>query len=115
MSRELDSEVAKKAMGLNVQFSNALGGDWVGTSIEEGYSRVRPYSTDISAAMEVVEKMRKSGSWCCIEMKSDYHYVWWVGLRRAESHGNAEHKITVSADAESLPEAICRAALKAIE
>jgi hypothetical protein len=101
-NRELNRLVAEKVMGLHVQFSNAHGGDWTGTSIETGYARVLPYSTDISAAMKVVEKMRSEGYLVFIRGKE----TWTVQF---------EGLVVANESATTLPEAICRAALAAIQ
>jgi hypothetical protein len=90
------------------QFSPALGGDWTGTSIDTGYSRVKPYSSDIAAAMEVVEKMRERF----------FPRLWAAQLWNVEFDLIETETFAANYSAESLPEAICQAslaALKAIE
>lgn len=87
-----------------------------------GYELVPEYSTNISAAWEVWEKLRFSGKWCCLDIKSDYHYCWTVTLTPSEMDRQqrkrfkvAKHEPTVVADGEeSAPRAICLAALKAV-
>jgi hypothetical protein len=77
----------------------------------QGYSdkclRVVPfYSTNFSAAMEVVEKMREQGwSFACTLYEGKPPYASFC-KRTVASSRNAE--------AESLPRAICEAALKAM-
>jgi hypothetical protein len=104
---ELNRAVAERVMG----WSSSLQ---VGIARYENRDPPR-YSSSIEAAMRVIDKLRQSGEWCCIEIKSDYHYVWWVALTPAEGSGNGPHKPTVARQDESLPVAICRAALAAIE
>lgn len=71
---------------------------------------LKPYTTDISAAWTVVEKFRKE-NWSIIlhtllRFGKDGGYL--ISLR------NADGNISVNADTEnSMPEAICKAALKA--
>lgn len=57
--RELDALVAEKVMGLPKPYETRPGGDWV-YNVQDSFVPVRTlkrYSTDISAAWEVVEKM----------------------------------------------------------
>lgn len=64
------------------------------------------YSTDIRAVMKVVEKMRADGwSFACTLYEGELPYASFC-KRTAVSSRNAEAK--------TLPEAICRAALKAV-
>jgi hypothetical protein len=112
---ELDRAVAERVMG------NTLPEVWsdptVGPSHGDpgGYRiGVRPYSSSIEAAMQVLDKLRHSGEWCCIEIKSDYHYVWWVALTPAERHSTDPHKPTIAVSGEVLPTVICLVALAAI-
>jgi hypothetical protein len=72
------------------------------------------YSTDTAAAMKLIEKMRQSGEWCCIDLHADFNYVWKVSFTRAEPY-NEDHVVTAFAVEDSLPLAISRAALAAIE
>lgn len=87
--RELDALVAEKVMGVETMQKlypsmMAKGGAWL-----------PHFSTDIAAAWEVVEKMRREGYIFDIEIRKDY-----VGV-------NCEH-------CESAPLAICLAALRAV-
>lgn len=116
MSRELDAVIASALMGLDevefigerLQFHNPildkeLGGNW--------RSPVPCYSTNIFAAMEVVEKIRTFGKRTTFtnttgKPKGPAH--WFVEI----DDGNCASEVV--ADADTLPEAICRAALAAI-
>jgi|SRR5579863_4660353 len=71
-----------------------------------------PFATDIRAAWKVIEKLRNSGKWCCVEVASDYHYTYIVNLRKTE---DPEHKPDIHVDADTAPMAICLAALKVAE
>ena len=85
-------------------------------SAKGGYTQpITPhYSTSISDAWEVVEKLRHKC--CCIIIDSDHHYVWDVQLRldRHGSHTDEDWDVWVQSE-ESLPFAICLAALKTVE
>jgi hypothetical protein len=106
---ELDRAVAGRVMG------NTLPEVWsdptVGPSHGDpgGYRiGVRPYSSSIEAAMQVVEKMRELG-WRISIMNN-------VGCEKSDLEWSVDfngHRI-VNRLAAELPEAICRASLKAI-
>lgn len=117
--KELDVLIAEKVMGWK------LHGDSKITSRTHGCKYVAPdggyyhgpseYSTDISAAWELVEFLRDSGQWCCLNLTSDYNYVYEFNLIKSSLNGNATHEITIrSGCCESASHAICLAALKAV-
>jgi hypothetical protein len=104
---ELDRAVAERVMG------NTLPEVWsdptVGPSHGDpgGYRiGVRPYSSSIEAAMQVVEKMRER-HWC-ISILNQFHEGprWYASFEAVEREAYASD--------DSLPTAICRAALAAI-
>lgn len=68
---------------------------------------IRSYSTDISAAMKVVEKLRAVGwSFACTLYEGKLPYASFCKQTAASSK---------NAEGQSLPEAICRAALQALD
>jgi len=71
-----------------------------------------PYSTDISAAWLVVEKLKKD--WDCIDLIWDAG-AWDMCLENYDSHRKFYLGKESGATYEELPEAICKAALIAIE
>lgn len=87
-----------------------------------GLKLVPNYSTSIAAAWKVWERLRISGKWCCLDIKSDHHYCWTVSLTPSEVDPDQKkrfkikgHKPTIVVDGEdSAPRAICLAALKAV-
>ena len=117
MNRELDAQVAEKVMRL-YDVHKAGKGEWlqhegcfafVGERVyrdDKGFFTKLPYySTDIAAAWEVMEKL-----------------LWWWGdvdLRsnspKWECGWEGDGGIWDHATADTAPEAICRAALKARE
>lgn len=108
--RELDALVAAKVMGL------ICGKDWHDPCFDPQFcdQPLHSYSTSISAAWEVVEKLRRRC--CCIEINSDHQYVWDVRMRidRDGLHDRMDWDVWIKAE-ESLPYAICLAALEAVE
>ena len=78
-----------------------------------------PYSTDISAAWQVVERMRSmedgdgNSLLCCLGIYSDHDFVWDVTWSFSElsnrKDGHKKHRLPTSYY--DLPEAICKAAL----
>ena len=111
MSRELDVVVAEKVMGWpreSLVWDGQVDGWWAdelsGASRD---GRFNP-STEISAAWEVVDKMRYGGAEVYIESMDD---KWWCCF--AMDPDNMDSWAT--SDAAELPKAICRAALEAIK
>lgn len=77
------------------------------------------YSTEISQAMAIWQKLRESGEWCCLQIDSDYSYVWGIKLTRADNSAKACHEPTVHLEGDErslacLAELICVAALQAV-
>ena len=115
--RELDALVAKKVMGLFViPTCDGFKGPFIAETPETSGLFGRPkfvepfllpgYSTSISAAWEVVEKLNIPWVWAL----SNYHNEWEVELTRIDIDHQGVH-----AHASTAPLAICRAALKAME
>lgn len=117
--RELDILIAEKVMGLNIFSNEYLVFEWhlydlTGAEMceEESpsgeYRAIKPYSTNISAAWEVVEHFRgwdfNIGS--LREPALDDWHGWWVSLSGPKR---------VNICSRSLPHAICLAALKIVE
>lgn len=129
--RELDAQIAEKVMRLKIRLGSPTlpelrieGGwkapdDWLllndDGSVKQGIAlpggpvrlTVPHYSTNISAAMKAVEKMRADGwSFACTLYEGKLPYASFCKGTAASSR---------NAEADSLPEAICKAALSAIE
>ena len=68
-----------------------------------------PYSTDIAAAWEVVEKLRATGEFCCIDVRHPIHEPIECAFYKVAS----DHKPLIGVG-DTAPHAICLAALKAI-
>lgn len=128
--RQLDAAIAERVMGHEVRAVPddehrmlcvyhrewAYAGDKYIWWEREGYQPevyIPHYSASIAAAMTVVEHMR-GDKWCCINIHSDHAYIWRVSFIESEP-ANAAHEVTASAQGESLPRAICEAALAAVE
>lgn len=101
--KALDAEVAAKVFGM----------EWAGGNPIRDYDGRRPwpppYSTDIKAAWEVVEKMRELG-WCFMLRQWPDGTTWAV----LEPHTPVTLAIGHDAKAENAPLAVCRAALAAL-
>ncbi len=69
------------------------------------------YSTEIKHGWTVFEKMRDSGLYCCLTIKSDYNYVYDVTWVHESDLEHEYHSIGFSV--ESAAHAICLAALAA--
>jgi len=99
--REVDTLVAEKVMGLSVKELEATG-EW-----EYGNHR---YSTDISAAWQLVEILKQQSH--CFELKwYDKHCFAWIG----KSGDIPQYMDHYTGMAGTAPLAICRAALKLME
>ena len=125
--RELDAEIAEKVIFHSGKHSDD-GEGWCGDCGEEmhrfklmaahQYGTPEPeetkclgkhYSTDISAAMEVVEKIRdRKLGLPFMNMQTNNTWRVWFGTKRAIRDSDVWY-------AETLPVAICRAALAAVE
>jgi len=123
--RELDVLVAEEVMGFDVVEdpesaicggSRVSGGLWV--IIERDYhewghkvDQSEPYSTDIAAAWEVVEKMDERKRWVHIRSSMDQNLKergWAVDM------GRWWNRTRLGVWARTVPEAICKAALLAV-
>ena len=79
------------------------------------------YSTAAGAAFQIVEALRPR--MCCITIKSDHDFCWTVSMikapdysQSAEAMMKAKHEPCAVVDGEdSLPRAICLAALQALQ
>lgn len=107
--RELDALVAEKVMGDYISDREGEPGSWRGPD----FTPLPQYSTDISAAWEVVEKIINHSDYVCWELssewkgdgaKSDYPFYARFCL------GNGDK----TAGADTAPHAICIAALKVV-
>lgn len=113
--RELDAQVAERIMGwLPPSHADTVamrGRQFMSHSTYDGLylsplgeiRQVPRYSSDIAAAMEVVERLQIDGY--DVEMLG--HDGWYVVFRET-------HAPTPKTFGATLPEAICRAALKAV-
>jgi len=112
---EMDGLVAEKVMGgeINREFCTVAVKERVGyTGLELiSIGGIHPYSTDIKAAWEVREHMKKN---------SFYGYIndcgsWYGALfSKTTVDENGEHQQEGYAREKTAPLAICRAALKAL-
>lgn len=110
--RELDALVAEKVMGIWPWLLHDEYEPKAMTCPETGIqtSPVRAfdrYSTDISAAWQVVERMQVDGSWYSISGPAD-------GFPRYHAEILNGWKSLAEAEAETAPRAICLAALRAL-
>lgn len=135
--RELDVLIATKIMGRNDSFgvlttTRMVMDDTCGRKLPDGYKERTPYySTNISAAWQVVEKIKRKEirgwgdvriSWGnygpdttpkgpCGQMIYPNEMAWLCSI---ESDVNNKSTF-VNADAVTAPEAICKAVLLAVE
>ena len=47
---------------------------------------------ELSIALAHFQEMRESGEFCCLEILSDYHYVWGVAYVRDDREVGAKHE-----------------------
>ncbi|MNI36911.1 hypothetical protein D3C73_909790 [compost metagenome] len=103
--RELDVLVEKYVFGNQISWMQDEYSDPVPVAGVHGYI-IDHYSTDISAAWEVVEKLQESHLYTDIRTCADFYEVW-ITIHR---EGNQ----TETFASPKLPEAICKAALLAV-
>lgn len=101
-SRELDVMIAERVMN----FPLPAGG----ANVSYPYY----YSTELSAAWMIVEKLRTDGWRWVISSREAHTESWWVAVERP-AHWEANHTSKNQAIDSSLPRAICLVALKAVE
>lgn len=106
--RELDALIAEKVMGLTVEWWN---GEVYSITVEEGHERssshVLPYSDNIAAAWEVVEKLDNRN------VVAKEMGVLRFTINRYDD-GYTARFFSVGATADTAPLAICLAALQAV-
>ena len=107
-NRELDAQVAE-LMGWIKNPPNVRGIGWL-TDDGRMSGKPLPYSTDIKAAFMVVDKLVEMGYYVDIGIDE---YGAQVQLDRYEDHWKLNNVESTRAD--TLPEAICLAALKAVD
>jgi len=129
--RELDALIAEKVFGWKCYKTknpfDAFDKElymMVNKGVEKGLAEVeelKRYSTDISAAFEVVEKMQKEEFWFCFHGPGKWtngtHYheqdEWRCGIQKGAIEEAALIDVEASSFAKTLPLAICKTALKA--
>lgn len=100
--RELDALVAERIMGLHLAKQEFTGELFIRYSKDTGLFQIPEYSADISAAWEVVEKLRETWRLEIDESKD-----------RWQIHIENDDKV-LRDDAPTFPHAICLVALKAV-
>lgn len=79
------------------------------TDREVRLALILPYSTDISAAWPIVEKFKNEGNYKLVISAYPKDEVWTIKAYHREGYSKS-----CSTSAETLPHAICLAALKAV-
>lgn len=123
--RELDAAVHIEVMGWDAGDVDVEG--MYGTTFNHdvdgrSFQVVPPYSTDIAAAWEVVERLASDGlyiSLCdnrhgCYRLNGDSVSGFWVEIVRHDAADDYPTEHVRGLQAPTAPEAICRAALKAV-
>lgn len=131
--RELDALIAEKVMGWK-PFDGEPPGAWIdeqskawakSVCIKESYDRIPPYSTDIAAAWEIVRHL--SAEWK-LYLKSDFtkprewvqgctfscNQLAKVTLLHFKNGMTVEAESNIGLVLESVPHAVCLAALKTV-
>lgn len=112
--RELDAEITRKIFGEEVKLIDLLA--W-----PKGYYRdgditkpVPRYSTDISAAWEVVDKIQRMGILWTME-NTVMGTITISAQKYSRSHPSSFEGEEINVEYDTAPEAICKAALLAVE
>jgi len=100
---ELDRLIAERVFGVQTKIPSTVGHRSGKIVFAVSHIAVPHYSTDIAAAWEIVEHFRCGGMTCILETSRIY-----PGDRAAFS-------VLDSLEAETMPLAICMAALKVVE
>lgn len=113
--RELDAAVAERVMDAPCNCDRTPDGSiWCRRHGKGEGVGAAFYSKRIEAAMQVVEKMREQDQDLEVEMHTGKD-KWIVSFAADRMDGAGYQYIGEGAAATTLPEAICRAALKAVE
>lgn len=113
--RELDALIAEKVMGIPISEFNFLWDKWAsGASM---LSNSYHYSTDIAAAWEVVEKLRKLEHWnggkLVVNIRQQDTLCEGQWVVEVSPTFRPTHTLQPMGFSDSAPHAICLAALKA--
>lgn len=107
--RELDCAVAEEVMGLRICHDPGCAA-WGGLHEFDEGEEIPHYSTDIAAAWEVVDRMKEVGRFPEIR----FGYDGWYAIHHEGDHHCGHPCVKAGATESTPPEAICRAALKAV-
>lgn len=78
--------------------------------------KLEDYCEDTISAMRLLSKERHTGFWCCINLYSDFNYIWEVFFTSfTEDETEGEHEPLIKTQSVSLERAIAEACLLAIE
>lgn len=109
MSRKIDTLIAEHVTMLTSKYVSDFyenGGDtWWYTPEGKSLTRIPDYSTDISAAWEVIEKVKEF-----IRVGRNIKGRWWCEIERLSYQGEPDTWFVLE---DTAPMAICIAALKA--
>jgi hypothetical protein len=126
--RELDALIAEKVMGWtdieedesdpNTRYSWNEAFIGLDPTAPGCFRSIPCYSTDMAAAWEVLEKMQAQGyRWCLLirdELKSDTRILPYAEFLHYGKYAPGKVDTCVFAEDESMPLAICLAALRAV-
>lgn len=110
-NRKLDAEIAEKVMGLDIFREEYSEQNYIGYSVLGG---LKNYSTDISAAFQVVDRLRNPNRVFSLATVVDYSEnmkLSWIA--KWEMHDPSYRFEFAFADTVAM--AICEASLKAVE
>lgn len=107
--RKLDELVEQSIFGLVRGYRHDGSRCWKDERGIPVQSEAKPYSTDISAAWQVVEKMKEEGHLLLLELLGSVSGDWHAEFGK----GYFPYVLDGQTKAKSAPEAICKAALLA--
>ncbi len=119
---ELDMKIAQEFLGYKVipassdpknftdQYDLVISND--------GTIRLPRYSQNDSHAFKLLKKFRDAGDCCCLNIGSDYNYLWSIKLTLGyglDKDEEDEHKPFLSLESESFALIVCNAILEVVE
>lgn len=107
-----DQQQHEAGAHMDAEIHRRVFGEQITCSHGENCSDIPPYSTDLAAAMLVVERMWQRGLWCQMRnpfTRDDEYWCGFTPLGTTGWNGRPDYR----ASAPTLPLAICRAALAA--
>lgn len=112
--RELDALVAKEFLEWTHDDSESINRYWFDGEGNE--VRLEFFSSEDDSAFHLLKLLRQSGDWCCIDVGTDYHYLWSIKITPGYGLDNDpadKHEALLCFEGEKFAQIICNAVVEA--